>query len=103
MYEPVFSLFLALTLHLSPARVGMVFGVAAVASVVLHPVYGRLADRYGARRLMIVGMAAASALMPLLARAETYLGAMTLFLVQAAAWSMVITQQEFLRHYRDRS
>ena len=40
---------------------------------------------------MIVGMIAASAVMPLVARAETYRGALSLFLVQARALSMIVT------------
>jgi predicted MFS family arabinose efflux permease len=91
MFEPVFSLFLATSLGLSPGRVGLVFGGAAVASAVLHPLYGRLADRYGARRVMIVGMAASAAVMPLLAQAETFRGAVALFLLQAVTLSMVVT------------
>ena len=53
MFEPVLALFLSSSLQLSPGRVGLVFGAAAVASAALHPIYGRLADRYGGRRLML--------------------------------------------------
>jgi MFS family permease len=91
MYEPVLALFLADSLGLSPGRVGLVFGAAAVASTVLHPVYGRLADRYGGRRLMVIGLAAAAAVMPLLAQVETFGGAVALYLLQAATLSMVVT------------
>ena len=34
-------------LGLGPARIGLVFGCGAVASAILHPIYGRLADRWG--------------------------------------------------------
>ena len=91
MMEPVLSLHLSSDVGLNPGRVGMVFGVAAIASAVLHPVYGRLADRFGSRRLMLTGMAVASAVMPFLAQTETYRGALTLFLMQAGTMSMVVT------------
>lgn len=91
MFEPVLALHLSSALGLTPGRIGMVFGVGAIASTVLHPVYGRLADRFGGRRLMIAGMIIASAVMPLLARAETYGGALALFLVQAGTLSMTVT------------
>ncbi|MGE3510354.1 MAG: MFS transporter [Vicinamibacterales bacterium] len=91
MFEPVLALHLSSALGLSPGRIGMVFGVAALASALLHPVYGRLADRFGGRRLMLTGMVVASAVMPVVGRAETYQGALTLFLVQAAALSMIVT------------
>src|SRR2546430_2762232 len=56
MLEPVLPLFLEGTLGLGPARVGLLFGSGAVASTILHPMYGRLADRWGGRRLMMIGL-----------------------------------------------
>jgi DHA1 family solute carrier family 18 vesicular amine transporter 1/2 len=91
MYEPVLALHLSAALGLSPARIGLVFGIAAVASAVLHPLYGLLADRLGARRLILVGLVVASGLMPLVAQAETYRGMLALFMLQAGALSMVVT------------
>lgn len=91
MFEPVFALYLSTELGFTPGRVGMVFGVAAVASAVLHPAYGRLADRVGAGRVMIAGLILASAVMPWVSRAETYRSALTLFLMQAGTLSMVVT------------
>jgi MFS transporter, DHA1 family, solute carrier family 18 (vesicular amine transporter), member 1/2 len=90
MFEPVLSLFLSTTIGLSPRQVGLVFGTAAVGSALLHPVNGRLADRFGSRRMMLIGLVAAAAVMPLLARAETYRGALLLFLLQAATMSVVV-------------
>jgi DHA1 family solute carrier family 18 vesicular amine transporter 1/2 len=91
MYEPVLALYLSSSLKLSPSRIGLVFGVAAMASAAMHPLYGRLADRYGGRRLMLIGLLAAAAVMPAMAHAETYWGAQSLFLVQAVALGMVVT------------
>jgi len=90
MFEPVLSLFLSTTIGLSPRQVGLVFGVAAVGSALLHPINGRLADRFGSRRMMLIGLVVASAVMPLVARADTYRGAVFLFLFQAAALSLVV-------------
>lgn len=91
MFEPVLALHLSSALGLTPGRVGMVFGVAAVASTVLHPVYGWLADRLSGRRLMIAGLVVASMVMPFVPRADTYGGAMAIFLVQAGTLSMIVT------------
>lgn len=91
MFEPVLALHLSSALGLKPGQVGMVFGVAAVASTVLHPAYGWLADRFGSRRLMIIGLVVASAVMPFVPRADTYREAIAIFLVQAGALSMMVT------------
>ena len=47
MLEPVLPLYLSATLGIGPARIGLLFGIAAVASTVLHPVYGRLVEPLG--------------------------------------------------------
>src|SRR5438067_1096420 len=60
MLEPVLAIFLGTTLAISPARIGLLFGIAAVVSTTLHPIFGRLADRWGARRLTLVGLAASA-------------------------------------------
>jgi multidrug resistance protein len=91
MLEPVVSLWLADAMGLNPARVGLLFGVAAVASVVLHPVYGRLADAWGARRLMLVGLVATGVLLPVLSRAWSFESAVVLYVIQAAAMSLIVT------------
>ena len=56
MLEPVLPLFLTAKLGLGPARIGLIFGCGAVASTMLHPIYGRLADRWGGRRMMLTGL-----------------------------------------------
>jgi MFS family permease len=91
MLEPVVSLWLADAMGLNPARVGLLFGVAAVASVVLHPVYGRLADTWGARRLMLVGLVATGVFLPVLSRAWSFESAVVLYVIQAAAMSLIVT------------
>ncbi len=50
MIEPILSLFLAAEIKLGPARIGLVFGAGAVVATVLHPVFGRVADRTGGRQ-----------------------------------------------------
>jgi len=59
MLEPVLALHLA-NLSIGPARIGLLFGVAAVVSAALHPGVGHLADRLGARRLMLLGLSLSS-------------------------------------------
>jgi multidrug resistance protein len=91
MLEPVMSLWLSTSLGLTPGRIGLVFGVGAVASTVLHPVYGWLADRYGGRPLMLLGLAAVGAVLPLLGQASTTAAVVALFVVTAGLVSLVVT------------
>lgn len=91
MLEPVLSLWLSAHLGLMPARVGLVFGVAAFATTALHPLYGRLADRWGGRRLTMVGLAAAALMLPVLSRAWSFGSAVGLYVLQAAAGALAIT------------
>ena len=58
MLEPVLPLHLTATLGIGPARIGLLFGMRRGRVDVLHPIYGRLADRWGGRRLMLTRPAA---------------------------------------------
>ncbi len=91
MVEPVLSLFLASSIHLGPARVGMVFGAGAVASAVLHPITGHLADRWGARRVTIVGLVANGCALPFLGFIDSFPSAIGLFILNTLAVAIVIT------------
>jgi len=55
MLEPVLALHLG-NLGIGPARIGLLFGIAAVVNAGLHPLFGRMADRWGARRMMLIGL-----------------------------------------------
>ncbi len=66
MLEPVMALYLEGELAIGPARLGVLFGVAAVATTTLNPFYGRLADRHGARRLTMIGLLLTGAMLPVL-------------------------------------
>jgi multidrug resistance protein len=91
MLEPVVSLWLASDINLGPSRIGIVFGVAAVAATTLHPVYGRWADRWGGRRLTMIGVAATAVLMPVLSRASDFPSAVALYVVLGAAIALMVT------------
>ena len=91
MLEPVLPLFLSSRLGLGPARIGLVFGIGAVVSSVLHPIVGRLADRWGARRLTLIGLGLVACTLPLLSRAWSYPSAIGLFVLQTAMMASVIT------------
>ena len=67
MIEPTLALFLDRELGLGPSRIGLVLGGAAAMSAVLHPVFGRLAGRVGARQLMLAGLAGIALMLPVLA------------------------------------
>ena len=55
MLEPVMALHLG-SLGIGPARIGLLFGIAALVNAGTHPLAGRLADRWGARRMMLLGL-----------------------------------------------
>jgi multidrug resistance protein len=91
MLEPVVALWLASDMGLGPGRVGLLFGTAAVASTGLHPIYGRLADRWGGKRLMLAGLTVTALWLPLLARAWSFESALILYVVLAASMSLIVT------------
>jgi MFS transporter, DHA1 family, solute carrier family 18 (vesicular amine transporter), member 1/2 len=91
MLEPVLSLWLSATLDLTPARIGLVFGVAALAMTGFHPLCGRLADRWGGRRLTLAGLALSALMLPVLSRAWSFESAIGLYVLQAAAGALAIT------------
>jgi DHA1 family solute carrier family 18 vesicular amine transporter 1/2 len=91
MLEPVLPLYLSAKLDLGPARIGLLFGIGAVASTVLHPIYGRLVNRVGSRRMTMIALVLVACLLPLLSLSWSYGSAIALYVVCAAAISMVIT------------
>ena len=90
MLEPVLALRLN-ALGVNPGRVGLVYGIGAVATTTLHPLYGRAADRWGARRMTTIGLFLAGCALPLLGRAWSFQSAVALFVLHAACASMAIT------------
>jgi multidrug resistance protein len=91
MLEPAVSLWLSSSLGLGPSRVGLVFGIAAVAATGLHPLFGRFADRWGGRRVTMVGVVATALMMPVLSRAWSFESAIALYVLQGAAIALVVT------------
>jgi len=91
MYEPVLALHLNASLGIGPARIGYIFGAAAVATAVLNPLYGRLADRVGARRLTMVGLVLAGSALPALSLISSYRSAIALYVLQASMAALAIT------------
>jgi MFS family permease len=91
MLEPVLSLFLSSEIRLNPGRIGLVFGIAGVAATAVHPVFGRLADRAGARRLTLAGVIAVALVLPLLSLTRSFETAVVVYVVQAIAVSIVVT------------
>jgi len=91
MLEPVLPLFLASHLGFGPARVGSLFGIAAIASTTLPPLLGRLADAYGGRRLTFVGLFATALMLPLQAFSWNMPSAAVLMVLQWAAAACFIT------------
>jgi DHA1 family solute carrier family 18 vesicular amine transporter 1/2 len=90
MLEPVLSLHLG-ELNLTPGRIGTVYGLAAVVTTLLHPVCGRLSDRFGARRVTVAGLLLTALALPALTQAWSYRSAVFLYMLAASAGAFVIT------------
>jgi DHA1 family solute carrier family 18 vesicular amine transporter 1/2 len=90
MLEPVVVLHLE-RFGVHPGRVGILFGVAAVVTATLNPLFGRLADRSGAWRLMLLGLLLSALVLPILGRASSFGSAIVWYTLEAAAISLVIT------------
>lgn len=90
MLEPVLSLYLN-SLGVGPARVGLVYGAAAVVTASLHPVTGRLSDRFGARRMTVLGLGLTATLLSVLGQAWSFPSALGFYVLIAAAGTFVIT------------
>jgi MFS family permease len=91
MLEPVLPLFLYAKLGIGPARIGLIFGIGAVASMVLHPVFGRLVNRMGARRLTMIGLVLVACTLPLLSLTWSYQSAIVFYLLGGSTMALVIT------------
>ena len=90
MLEPVLSLHLR-GFGVGPGRTGTIFGVGAVASAALHPVFGRLSDRWGAGRLTLCGLVAVAFAVFLLSHAWSFQSALLLFPIGAVSGALIIT------------
>jgi DHA1 family solute carrier family 18 vesicular amine transporter 1/2 len=90
MLEPVLALHLA-SLGVRPGRIGTIFGTGAVVSAIMHPLFGRLADRFGARRLMLAGLVAMACNVVFLSRTGSFSSVAIFFAVEAACTALVIT------------
>src|SRR3954471_20130220 len=91
MLEPVLPLYLSAKLGLGPAKIGLLFGCGAVASTLLHPIYGRLADRWGGRRLMLTGLPLVACALPLLTLSWSYPSTVMFFVLNTTVVALVIT------------
>ena len=91
MLEPVLPLFLTARLGIGPARVGLIFGIGAVASTALHPLYGRLVNRFGARRLTMIALVLVACVLPLLSLMSSFRSAVGLYVLSTSAVALVIT------------
>lgn len=91
MLEPVIPLVLKTRLGLGPAAIGTLFGIAATASTTMHPIYGRLSDRWGGRRLMIIGLLGSAVVLPLLNFAVDFKTAALAMVSMWIVFSMIVT------------
>ena len=91
MLEPVMAFHLVARLGVGPALVGLVFGSAAVATTILNPVYGRLSDRFGARRLTLLGLVLTACVLPIMPHARSFPVAIALYVLQASMTALAIT------------
>jgi MFS transporter, DHA1 family, solute carrier family 18 (vesicular amine transporter), member 1/2 len=90
MLEPVLALHLG-TLGIGPARIGILFGIAATVNAMLHPVFGRMADRWGARRMMLLGLGLAAFALAALGQTWSFRSAIAFQLPFVVTMAMMIT------------
>jgi MFS transporter, DHA1 family, solute carrier family 18 (vesicular amine transporter), member 1/2 len=91
MLEPVLPLFFNRTLGFTPAQIGLLFGIAAVASTLMPLVYGPLTARWGGRRLTLAGLFLTAAWLPMTALASSFPTAVLLVVVQWIAIALIVT------------
>jgi MFS transporter, DHA1 family, solute carrier family 18 (vesicular amine transporter), member 1/2 len=91
MLEPVVALHLSSSLGIGPARVGLLFGIAAVVNALLHPMFGHMADRVGARRLTFAGLALNALALAAVGQSWSFASAVGLYVLLAATAALVIT------------
>jgi multidrug resistance protein len=90
MLEPVLALHLG-ALGIGPARIGLLFGFAAVLNATLHPLFGRLADRWGARRMMLIGLTLSSFALTGVGQTWSFASTIAFQMPLAATMAMMIT------------
>ena len=91
MLEPVLPLVLRSRFNLGPAAVGTLFGIAAIASAAMHPICGRLSDRWGGRRLMLIGLIASALVLPLMNMATDFRSAAFVMVPMWIVFSLIVT------------
>ena len=91
MLEPVLPLFLNRRLGLSPPQIGLLFGAAAAAWIVMPIVYGPLVGKWGSRRLVRLGLVLMAVWLPMLAVAVGFKSALALMLVEWMVVPLAVT------------
>ncbi len=91
MLEPVLPLVYRARFGLGPTGVGTLFGATGACMSVAHPIYGRLSDRYGARRLMMIGLVGSAVVMPSLNFATSFTTALFTIVPMWVMFAMVVT------------
>ena len=91
MLEPVLPLVFRIRFGLGPAAIGTLFGIAALSSSAMHPILGRLSDRWGGRRLMMIGLIGSAFTLPLLNLATDFKTAAMTMVPMWIVFSMVVT------------
>ena len=91
MLEPVLPLMLESRAGLGPAAIGTLFGAAALAASAMHPLYGRLSDRWSGPRLMLVGLAGFALILPALNFVSGFRGAAMVMVPMWMVFGLFVT------------
>jgi predicted MFS family arabinose efflux permease len=91
MLEPVLPLFFSRRLGLSAPQIGLLFGAAAAALIVMPIVYGPFVGRYGSRRLVRLGLVLMAAWLPMLAAAVGVRSALALMVIEWMVVPLAVT------------
>jgi predicted MFS family arabinose efflux permease len=91
MLEPVLPLFFDRHLGFTPSQIGLLFGIAAVASTLMPLVCGPMIHRWGARRLTFAGLVVTAAWMPTMVAASSFPVTVALIVVLWIAIALIVT------------
>jgi multidrug resistance protein len=87
LLEPILPIYLKKNFKMSPADIGLVFGVMMLAYAVTSPLVGRLSDRVGRKPPILFGLALTAVLMPFLA---VFKNVVAIFILMAALGATLV-------------
>lgn len=91
LLEPTLPLYLHQQFDASPSMIGLLFAVIALASGVVNPLAGILADRYGRWPIICTGLLALALTLPLIALSHSLLAVIPVLFLVGSSTTLVLT------------